>query len=179
MFKRLKLWQRGQVLVFTALLLPVMLVILVCALNAGILYVEYTRLQNAADSAALAGATTYAEYFRNDRRGATILTRPSLQSDAKKEAVKAMKKSVEVNLPNTGTTTDGSAIDVSINKSTEHYNATATVELTETIPLLVFGDYDIKVKAEAVQPFDEKIGWFIIPYVDSRKYAIADSRLNQ
>lgn len=66
MFKRLKLWQRGQVLVFTALLLPVMLVILVCALNAGILYFEYTRLQNAADAAALAGAESYAQRYKID-----------------------------------------------------------------------------------------------------------------
>ncbi len=57
-----KKWrQQGAIIAFTALLLPMIIVGVGLAVDLGNIYVQYSRLQNAADAAALAGATTYAE----------------------------------------------------------------------------------------------------------------------
>ncbi|MBQ3336340.1 MAG: pilus assembly protein, partial [Selenomonadaceae bacterium] len=54
MFKRIK--QRGQVLVFYALLIPFLFLCIGVGLDLGWYYLNVSRLQNAADAAALAGA---------------------------------------------------------------------------------------------------------------------------
>ena len=56
-----KKWrQSGAILAFTALLLPMIIVGTGLAVDLGNIYVQYSRLQNAADAAALAGAHEYA-----------------------------------------------------------------------------------------------------------------------
>ena len=53
-FKKFK--QRGQVLVFYALMIPLLLLFAGAGLDLGWYYLNVSRLQNAADAAALAGA---------------------------------------------------------------------------------------------------------------------------
>lgn len=53
-------WQKGAVLALSALLLPMIVVGTGLAVDLGNVYVQYSRLQNAADAAALAGAHEYA-----------------------------------------------------------------------------------------------------------------------
>ena len=56
-----KKWrQQGAIIAFTALLLPMIIVGTGLAVDFGNIYVQYSRLQNAADAAALAGAHEYA-----------------------------------------------------------------------------------------------------------------------
>ena len=56
-----KKWrQQGAIIAFTALLLPMLIVGTGLAVDLGHVYVHYSRLQNAADAAALAGAHEYA-----------------------------------------------------------------------------------------------------------------------
>ena len=56
-----KKWrQKGAIIAFTALLLPMLIVGTGLAVDLGHVYVHYSRLQNAADAAALAGAHEYA-----------------------------------------------------------------------------------------------------------------------
>lgn len=57
--------QQGAILAFTALLLPTIVVVAGLAMDLGNIYVQYSRLQNAADAAALAGAHEYAEKEEN------------------------------------------------------------------------------------------------------------------
>ncbi|MCR5758501.1 MAG: hypothetical protein K6F95_11430 [Selenomonas sp.] len=52
--------QRGAVFVLSALLLPMLIVCTGLAMDLGHIYVQYSRLQNAADAAVLAGAHVYA-----------------------------------------------------------------------------------------------------------------------
>lgn len=59
MFKRIK--QRGQVLVFYALLIPFLFLCIGVGLDLGWYYLNVSRLQNAADAAALAGALELVE----------------------------------------------------------------------------------------------------------------------
>lgn len=56
-----KIRQKGAVLALTALLLPMIVVGTGLAVDLGNIYVQYSRLQNAADAAALAGAHNYAK----------------------------------------------------------------------------------------------------------------------
>ena len=57
-----KKWQqKGAVLALSALLLPMIVVGTGFAVDLGNIYVQYSRLQNAADAAALAGAHEYAD----------------------------------------------------------------------------------------------------------------------
>ena len=51
-----KFKQRGQVLVFYALIIPLLLLLVGAGLDLGWYYLNVSRLQNAADAAALAGA---------------------------------------------------------------------------------------------------------------------------
>lgn len=57
--------QSGAILAFTALLLPMIIVGTGLAVDLGNIYVQYSRLQNAADAAALAGAHEFAA--KNDK----------------------------------------------------------------------------------------------------------------
>lgn len=55
-----KWYQQGAILALTALLLPMIIMCTGLAVDLGNIYVQYSRLQNAADAAALAGAHEYA-----------------------------------------------------------------------------------------------------------------------
>lgn len=62
-----KKWQQqGAILALTALLLPMIIVGTGLAVDLGNVYVQYSRLQNAADAAALAGAHEYAVRGENE-----------------------------------------------------------------------------------------------------------------
>ena len=65
MFKRIK--QRGQVLVFYALLIPFLFLCIGVGLDLGWYYLNVSRLQNAADAAALAGALEITEIDKTMR----------------------------------------------------------------------------------------------------------------
>lgn len=54
--------QQGAILAFTALLLPMIIVGTGLAVDLGNIYVQYSRLQNATDAAALAGAHAFVKY---------------------------------------------------------------------------------------------------------------------
>jgi len=65
-----KKWrQSGAILAFTALLLPMIIVGTGLAVDLGNIYVQYSRLQNAADAAALAGAHEYAAKNEKPEKG--------------------------------------------------------------------------------------------------------------
>lgn len=53
--------QKGAVLVLTALMLPLIICVAGTAVDLGNIYIQHSRLQNAADAAALAGANAYAK----------------------------------------------------------------------------------------------------------------------
>ncbi|MBQ7480178.1 MAG: pilus assembly protein [Selenomonadaceae bacterium] len=53
--------QRGAIIVFTAFLLPLLMACTGLAFDFGNLYIHHSRLQNAADAAALAGGAAYAQ----------------------------------------------------------------------------------------------------------------------
>lgn len=55
--------QKGAILVLTAFLLPLLLAATGCAIDFGNLYYQKSRLQNAADAAALAGAHQYVKVY--------------------------------------------------------------------------------------------------------------------
>lgn len=54
--------QKGQILVFTAVLLPLIMAALGFTIDFGNMYMHKSRLQNAADAAAIAGAYAYRDY---------------------------------------------------------------------------------------------------------------------
>lgn len=54
--------QKGQILVFTAVLLPLMMAALGFTVDFGNMYMHKSRLQNAADAAAIAGAYAYRDH---------------------------------------------------------------------------------------------------------------------
>ena len=54
--------QKGQILVFTAVLLPLMMAVLGFTVDFGNMYMHKSRLQNAADAAAIAGAYAYRDF---------------------------------------------------------------------------------------------------------------------
>ena len=60
-----KFRRRGQVLVFGALLIPLMLMMAGVGIDLGWYYLNVSRLQNAADAAALAGARTFVDDDKN------------------------------------------------------------------------------------------------------------------
>ncbi len=84
-------WQRGSVIVLTALLLPVMLGFCGLAVDLGNLYIHKSRLQNTADAAALAGAAKFAG------ESETVTTHPQADAEARRYVTKDMKTTT---LPN-------------------------------------------------------------------------------
>ena len=68
--------QRGAIIVFTALLLPLLMACTGLAVDLGNLYVHKARLQNAADAAALAGAREFAV------KGETVDAHPQADEEA-------------------------------------------------------------------------------------------------
>lgn len=69
--------QRGQVLVLYALLIPFLLMFVGVGLDLGWYYLNVSRLQNAADAAALAGARALADDFNSKAKSTTTETTTS------------------------------------------------------------------------------------------------------
>ncbi|MBE8955450.1 MAG: pilus assembly protein [Quinella sp. 2Q5] len=65
---RIRFRRRGQVLVLYALLIPLLIMCLGVGLDLGWYYLKVSRLQNAADAAALAGARALAKKKRGHSR---------------------------------------------------------------------------------------------------------------
>ncbi len=79
--------QKGQIIVFTAVLLPFIIAMCGLTVDFGNMYVHKSKLQNAADAAAIAGAYAYAENGEN--------------KDNFPYAKAASQNSLNANLPNT------------------------------------------------------------------------------
>lgn len=164
MLRRLKENQRGQILVFTVLLIPIIFLFFAAAINAGVLYIEYTRLQNAADAAALAGATRYAKYYTESPFGNTGLTEWALKMNAEDAAQDAIEKSVEANLPG------GTIITKDTDYAQKDYNETSsqerflwwtytvtTANTTNTVTSTVRLSEKVKLIGDSFNLFDNKI----------------------
>ena len=54
--------QKGQILIFTALLLPLLIAVCGFTVDFGNMYLHKSKLQNAADAAAIAGACAYRDF---------------------------------------------------------------------------------------------------------------------
>lgn len=74
--------EKGAIIVFTALLLPFMMICVGLAFDLGNLYVHKTRLQNAADAAALAGARAYAASGETNSPD-TVTSHPAADAEAR------------------------------------------------------------------------------------------------
>lgn len=77
----MKINQRGAIFAFTAVLIPMLMVFTGIVIDFGNLYVHHSRLQNAADAAAMAGGHAYVasddelSYHPNANRAADLYTR--------------------------------------------------------------------------------------------------------
>lgn len=76
----LKKREKGSVIVMFALFMPLMMVCIGLAIDLGNLYSHYSRLQNAADAASLAGAREYAI------QGETVYSHPYADAEAERYA---------------------------------------------------------------------------------------------
>jgi uncharacterized membrane protein len=72
MGSRLTVRQRGQLIVWAAVMLPLFLSIVGLAIDAGIVFAARRELQNTADSAARAGAMQIDEGLYRESSGATV-----------------------------------------------------------------------------------------------------------
>lgn len=196
MLRRLQKNQRGQILVFTVLLIPIIFLFFAAAINAGVLYIEYTRLQNAADAAALAGASDYANYCKKFTLAAAF-PEDFIKAQAEISAKDTAEEIVKLNQPNdkkptiklsefkvweekeSSATTSTSLLFKTVKYS---YNAVSTVTLSETVPLLVVVNAEIQATAQAQQSFDktERSGrWTGIVNKRNFDFNITDSKLTK
>ncbi len=70
--RRLAVRQRGQLIVWTAVMLPLFLSIVGLAIDGGLVFAARRELQNAADAAARAGAMQIDEGVYRESSGATV-----------------------------------------------------------------------------------------------------------
>ena len=131
--------EKGAIIVFTALLLPLMMICVGLAFDLGNLYVHKTRLQNAADAAALAGAREFA--VNNETKD----SHPYADAEAR---TYAEKNAEENNLPNSISFKQGYPKAVE-DESAIYYR----VILNETVPLYflrIIGKEQQDVSASAI-----------------------------
>ncbi len=132
-----KCWkQTGSVIVLTALALPFFLACVGLAIDVGNLYIHKSRLQNAADAAALAGGREFANQQE------TVAVHP--QADTKARSY----TNLDMATLGGGTLTDQRYKAQQVNDDTILYG----VQLTENVPLYfmcVFGMTDTPVVADA------------------------------
>ena len=125
-----KKWQqKGAVLALSALLLPMIVVGTGFAVDLGNIYVQYSRLQNAADAAALAGAHEYAD--KKD----TLVSHGHADKMAKKYIngeYKNLKNDEEIDPPN---------FQAKSQDKITYYR----VKLTREVPLYFLGTFYKKV----------------------------------
>lgn len=128
--------QTGGVFVLTALALPFFLACIGFALDAGNLYIHRSRLQNAADAAALAGGREFAN------EGETVAAHPHADTEARSYT------NLDMATLGGGTLTDERYKAQQVDDDTILYG----VRLTETVPLYfmrIFGMEDTPVVADA------------------------------
>lgn len=128
--------QRGGVFVLTALALPFFLACVGLAIDVGNLYIHKSRLQNAADAAALAGGREFAN------EGETVAAHPHADTEARSYT------NLDMATLGGGTLTDERYKAQQVDDDTILYG----VRLTETVPLYfmrIFGMEDTPVVADA------------------------------
>lgn len=128
--------QRGGVFVLTALALPFFLACIGFALDAGNLYIHRSRLQNAADAAALAGGREFANQQE------TVASHPNADTEAQSYT------NLDMATLGGGALTDQRYKAHQVDEDTILYG----VRLTETVPLYfmrIFGMEDTPVVADA------------------------------
>lgn len=150
-----KKWrQQGAIIAFTALLLPMIIVGTGLAVDFGNIYVQYSRLQNAADAAALAGARAYAE--NNEK----VDNHPN--ADAKAE------KYIQGEFHNLKDEQSEKIVD---NKNTDRYMAKPQnnvtyyrVKLYKEVPLYflrgIIEKYTVSVESVAAIRMESEKNWF-------------------
>ncbi|MBO6305298.1 MAG: Tad domain-containing protein [Selenomonadaceae bacterium] len=146
MIKKLKnAKEKGAIIVFTALLLPLMMICVGLAFDLGNLYVHKTRLQNAADAAALAGAREFAA--SNDTRSPdTVSSHPAADAEAREYAEENAEKN---NIKNEISLTPAPQAKEDADNNAIYYR----VDLQETVPLYflrIIGREQQDVSASAI-----------------------------
>lgn len=140
--KPLHRWhQRGAIIVFTAFLLPLLMACTGLAFDLGNLYIHKSRLQNAADAAALAGAREYAAH--SDTEKPPTGSHPFADAEADRYVDSDAQNR---NLPNAIT---GRRYRAQESGDAVYYR----VDLTENVPLYflrIFGLTDQDVSADSV-----------------------------
>lgn len=136
----LKSNEKGAVIVLFALLTPIMMICAGLAIDLGNLYAHKSRLQNAADAAALAGARAYAIHSDTE----TTDYHPKADEEAEKYA---KIDATENNLRN--------AIvgKYSVAPDADEFTIYYKVDLTETVPLYflrIVGLFEQEVKVSAL-----------------------------
>ncbi len=123
--------EKGAVIVMFALFIPLMMICVGLAVDLGNLYAHKTRLQNAADAAALAGAREFAV------KGETVDSHSEADDEAKLYAKKAAEnnngKNIIVGVYRAGEAKLQENSDVEA--KTEDKSIYYRVDLTETVPL--------------------------------------------
>lgn len=128
--------QKGGVFVLTALALPFFLACVGLAIDVGNLYIHKSRLQNAADAAALAGGREFAN------QGETVASHPNADTEAQSYT------NLDMATLGGGALTDQRYKAQQVDEDTILYG----VRLTETVPLYfmrIFGMTDTPVVADA------------------------------
>lgn len=128
--------QKGGVFVLTALALPFFLACVGVAIDVGNLYIHKSRLQNAADAAALAGGREFAN------QGETVAYHPNADTEAQSYT------NLDMATLGGGALTDQRYKAQQVDEDTILYG----VRLTETVPLYfmrIFGMEDTPVVADA------------------------------
>ncbi len=133
-----KKWrQKGAILAFTALLLPMIIVGVGLAVDLGNIYVQHARLQNAADAAALAGAAAFAE--NNDKPEAG----KHKHADAKaREYIKGIYHNLEQDEDITNYEKDDKIFKAAKDNHIIYYK----VILEKEVPLYFLGSFYEKIK---------------------------------
>ncbi len=137
--------QKGQIIVFTAVLLPFIIAMCGLTVDFGNMYVHKSRLQNAADAAAIAGAYAYAD------------SKESPSGHPKADA--AADKSINTNHPNFSNLTMEYKARRPNNADDKAY---FRVVLTEEVPVYFLRFFNVgdtaKVDAEAVAAIETSSG---------------------
>lgn len=118
--------QKGQIIVFTAVLLPFIIAMCGLTVDFGNMYVHKSKLQNAADAAAIAGAYAYAENNKDENKAYT-----------------AAKKSIDANLPNT-TLASGKCKPIPGDEGKIYYG----VKISENVPIYFLRLFNVGNTAE-------------------------------
>lgn len=127
--------QRGAVfLLFTTVFLPLVLIGAALAINVSTIQVQKTQLQNAADAAALAGASQYGS--ATDTNTITSNINTYVRNYVEKNIVNATIGDTPnaVNFPD-----DTHTVNINITQGTQDTAKTVTVDLRRKVPLYFFG----------------------------------------